>query len=76
MLLGAVMMQSFVKHVYRKHTVMHIDNKNSIVKIGTKKPILQDISLRINCLCSDNLIISFPRWLPREENIGIKMGPT
>lgn len=52
------------------NVTMHIDNINvhSILKIGSKKPILQDIALRITELCSDNSIVLCPRWLPRDDN--------
>ncbi|XP_053400643.1 uncharacterized protein LOC128557357 [Mercenaria mercenaria] len=63
-------MKSHVTNLQDKKVIVHTDNKNatSVLRIGSNKPYLQDVSLKVNEFCSENNISLFPRWLPRADN--------
>lgn len=47
-----------------------MDSKNAcqIVRVGSRVPELQDISLQLNEFCVNSSVKLFPRWIPREHN--------
>ena len=63
--------KSSTRFIENKRTDLYTDNKNveTILKIGSKKPVLHDISMEIKDVCLTHNIELNPKWIPRGQNV-------
>ncbi|MCG7877889.1 MAG: reverse transcriptase domain-containing protein, partial [Candidatus Thiodiazotropha endolucinida] len=62
--------QSSVEILEGQNVSVNSDNKNvcSILQVGSKKPYLHDISVKVNSVCRENNINLKCKWIPRSLN--------
>ena len=63
-------LQSSLGNLEGQTVVVNTDNKNvcSILKVGSKKPYLQDIAVKVDSLCKTKGIGLNSNWVPRADN--------
>ena len=63
-------MSSCPEVLLSRKVIVNTDNKNvsSILKIGSKKPYLHEVSIKLHEFCVKNCIEMIPKWVPRTDN--------
>lgn len=59
-----------VKCLEGQKVTVNTDNKNvcSILKVGSRKPYLHDVAIKVYDVCRKNNVLLVPKWLPRADN--------